>query len=77
MTPITVDSHPCMDCGHEMEYYRQQHMGDKFSDVVTCKVTTCSMFSVTLTIESYNSLTPEQVASYRVMAASIRNAFGY
>lgn len=62
----------CCDCGHEMEQYRQDHMHGKFTDVVTCKNRDCSLWSVTLAVETYANLTSEQADGYRVMVVNLK-----
>ena len=65
----------CRDCGHEMEQYRQEHMHGAFTDVVTCKRVDCTLWAVTLAIDTYAKLTDAQVNDYRAMVVKLKERY--
>lgn len=75
---ITVADHTCPHCGNEMQLDKQeQRAGQTDLNIVTCKNKACEMWSVTLTIDIYNSLTPDQIAGYKTMVSNLKKTFGY
>lgn len=71
-----MSEHLCIDCGQPMESVEQKHL-NSVDTIVTCKNKLCSMWSVTLTTDSYAKLTQEQLTEYRQMVFNLKKRFGY
>lgn len=64
--------HLCHDCGLPMETLEQETREPQPITIVTCKNKACTLYSVTLSVEQYAALSPEQFQSYRTMVANLK-----
>ena len=65
----------CKDCGNPLTVDLQEMRRGAPLVILTCKNPNCSLWSVTLSEDVYNSLTEAQLDSYRTMVAGLKERF--
>jgi len=67
MMAIIVDEFPqvCRDCGEAMELISQPRFNGGVIELVTCWEKDCLLHGVTLSVDQYNSLSEQELESYR------------
>lgn len=65
----------CKDCGQPMQLdYQEMRRGAPLA-IVTCKNRDCDLWSVTMSVDVYASLTDEQLTAYRKSVAHLKSVF--
>lgn len=65
-------NHLCKDCGQEMEAKEQPMLNQAPVTIATCQNRACTLWSVTLTTDVWNTITDEKLTDYRKMVANLK-----
>lgn len=67
-----IENNLCCDCHQPMEVAAQEQRNAEPLTIVTCKNRSCSLYSVTLSVQQYWAQTDEQRAAYRTMVEKLK-----